>query len=135
MHIEEEQAKTLEKLFKEKYKKDLMGDNLCQFHFDFTSNKLKGYLYSKELIVLGKKAYYDRICDSLGNEEEHYRLKGISKSFIEYYCNLEEISIREMYNGETITFDLRCGGKVLKLKMKNFIVNVTFDFKRKIMFF
>ena len=90
------------------------------------------------MIILGKKAYYDIITNDTGKEEEHYRLKAISKEAFLYYCKENNCSIRDiyikLYNGESVRFDLRCGGNAFKIETKFFLADIKFNFYREIKF-
>jgi hypothetical protein len=128
IHIDEEHIEILEKEYKKRYNRELVGKNLGQFHTDFTNEfkinnkkiKVKN-VYSKELLVLGKKAYIDILVgtgeeDGKEYENFHIRLKGVSGDAIKYTAEINNISILDiyklLYDGELVEFDLTAGGSV-----------------------
>ena len=58
IHLKTEDVPKLENKFKEIYDRDLNGKNMGQFHTDFDSKILKGDMYSKCFIALGKKMLF-----------------------------------------------------------------------------
>ena len=151
MHMYQDDINILADLFKKKYVRELIGEELGQFHSDFEikynyngEKKKAKDVYSSHLIVLGKKCYVDRLvgkdCD--GNEvvDYHIRLKGVPNSTIEYEIEKQEIGdvinlYEKMYSGECINFDLTEGmGKMRCEVQKGFGVKTVTDFKRKICF-
>lgn len=64
--------------FKRIYGKELIGEDLGQFHNDFNLKGATGEVYSKKFIALGKKAYIDVITDGK-IEADHFKLKGITE--------------------------------------------------------
>lgn len=133
IHLSNKNVKKLEKLFKKKYERDLIGSDMGQFHCDFEDlkitkeiakkNKLpkktigKKYkaIGSKAFIGIRKKVYYDEVlydCDGILVTHQHYRMKGISNSVVEGFAKDKSegaIGIRGIYDlliaGETIFFD------------------------------
>jgi hypothetical protein len=83
-----------------------------QFHSDFSSNILKGNIYSAKFIALGKKCYIDELRSSSNPNEVdyHIRMKGIPNNAIMSYCESNKITPIDLYtklfNGESIKFDL-----------------------------
>ena len=84
MHLNYDDVRKLECLYKSKYNSVLNGKNMGQFHVDF---KLKGTdkkseIYAIESLFLGKKAYIDKLeCinkDGSITHGYHYRLKGMT---------------------------------------------------------
>ena len=106
-------------IYKTKYGEQLEGKALGQFHSDFeldgtfmirdhqlvptdldTSVLKGGSLYSRKLIVCGKKAYLDILTstENLELEVYHFRLKGIPETSIVCKCNSSyEGQIERMY--------------------------------------
>ena len=127
MLIRDTDIQTLEKEFKLKYKRDLIGNNYGQFHIDFPMGE--GDI-SKPVAVssyfIGKKSYYCKIknTDKDGNiyYTDHIRAKGITTSTIQHYnkhkeyyneLNGEDLNINNpediyklLYEGKTLSFDL-----------------------------
>lgn len=73
LHIEEKNIETLEKLYKEKYGRDLIGKNMGQFHSDFKSETMTKdiKIYSKNFIMLGKKCYIDVLTNEKNEIDYH----------------------------------------------------------------
>jgi hypothetical protein len=150
IHIEDKDITVLEKLFKIKYNKNLIGKNMGQFHSDFKllDKKEEGAKGCKNIIAidsifLGKKSYIDKLQgeDENGNivTGYHSRMKGIPEKSIYYYCEQNKTNIfdvyKRLYNVEKITFDLTCGGTAFKIKHhKDYSINVVNSFKREVKF-
>ncbi len=143
IHIEDKNIKILEKIFKDKYKRELIGKDLGQFHSDFNIKGFNGDVVSKGLIILGKKCYIDKLEgvkeDGTVINDYHIRLKGVNSEAIAHKC--EELNknpfqlYMELYKGDEIEFDLTAGGNKAIFKFtNNYNVNVLSDFKRKIKF-
>ena len=80
MHLFESDVLQLAKLFKEKYGKELIGEELTRFHTDFDGfPSSTGKIHSIKLIALRKKSYLDILKDEVGNKGYHIRLKGVHK--------------------------------------------------------
>jgi hypothetical protein len=81
MHILKECVEPLGELFKKKYKRDLIGKQLGQFHSDFDFKSEKDYPpFAVESIFLGKKSYIDKVQVKHGEKishKFHMRMKGI----------------------------------------------------------
>ena len=124
MHLDNKDIPRLEQLYFEKYNKVIRGDNMGQFHSDFS---LKGAKKGAEIlattsIFLGKKCYMD-ILESINDNGEiiqdvHIRLKGITEAGvthkINYYMKEQKLnkvdSVKYMFNrmiaGEKMAFIL-----------------------------
>lgn len=81
----------LAELYKEKYGKVLIGENMEQFHSDFKIfDKETGRFvdaYSKELIIIGKKVYMDKLVSSDEKLEDiHSRMKGVGTKISRKNC-------------------------------------------------
>lgn len=122
MFLNKKDVPKLEKLYKEKYGRELIGKNLRQFHTDLESQKLcpdGNYkdLYCSRFIGLGKKCYLAILQhpDRPGEIDYHIRFKGATKINILNYCEEKNITVEEfylkLYNGEPIELDI-CSGKV-----------------------
>ncbi len=112
----------LSDLYKKKYRRELIGKGLGQFHSDF---QFAGHynVYARKSIIIDKKVYLDIIVgtkkDENGNEiqEEtyHTRYKGISetslKEHVKYYGSLEGLYLK-LIEGEKIDFDLCYGNAI-----------------------
>jgi len=140
MHIKENQIELLSSKFKEKHSKELIGKDMGQFHCDFNSNVIKSDIKAIETIILGPKAYYDLLegKDENGNlvNDNHIRLKGVDHNTIKETSKIKNKSIRDLYidlyNGETIEFDLVLGGVKMQyvsggiINRKQFIRKIKF---------
>ena len=114
IHIMNDDVVRIAKIYNSKYGRQLIGNQMCQFHNDFDKfDGAIGDVHSRKLIALGKKSYLDILVDEVGNEGYHIRMKGVPKQCILNYCKHHCISVEElyelMYNGEEITFDLLDG--------------------------
>lgn len=143
IHIEDKDIKVLNELYQNKYNRELIGNNLGQFHSDFELDGAVKNIIATDSIFLGKKSYIDKLQgeDKNGNIVNgfHYRMKGIPSNVIEYYCSQNKIDVydlyKQLYNNEKITFDLTCGGKAFTIKHNtNYTINILDDFKRTISF-
>jgi hypothetical protein len=124
IHISDKDISKLEKIFKEKYNRDLIGKNLGQFHSDFDIKGCKN-IVAVESVFLGKKSYIDVI---QGEDEEtgeikqdyHIRLKGIPNQVILNHCKNNNITplqlYKDMYNSKKISFDLTDGSTCFEFK-------------------
>jgi len=151
MHIDDKDIKILEDKFKQIYNKDLIGDEMGQFHSDFEfydeeGNKRKDIKNIKavESIFLGKKCYIDKLeGENKKGEKEidyHVRMKGIPEKVIywtsekEGYENVLEM-YKALHRGKEITFDLRMDGTRACFKQnKNMTVQSISLFERKLKF-
>jgi len=146
IHIEDKDIKVLSELFKNKYNRELIGKDLGQFHSDFSLKGAKNII-ATDSIFLGKKSYIDKLVgeDDKGNKVEgfHFRMKGIPKMVVEYYCEKEKIGLFDLYKklynpseeDEKVVFDLTCGGKAFTIKYeKDYTINILDKFTRAVCF-
>ena len=135
MHLESKNVIKLSKLFTEIYGRELIGENLGQFHsdFDISGHKCED-VKSLEMVILGKKSYLDVLQGTLKNGDkvygEHVRLKGIPNKTIEYTRKLNNLnSIKDLYyhllKGKSVDFDLCHSDKSIEK-----FGRVNFDFKK-----
>lgn len=136
MHIPCNQIKKLEELYNKKYNKKLIGNDMGQFHCDFALNGTKKDtpIYSKECIILGKKAYYDKVCgiDDNGDDiyDDHITLKGISnKSLGNNILNI----YKRLLNNETLQFDLAKAKPIFEFS-DDMLIKSKKEFLRKVQF-
>jgi hypothetical protein len=123
IHIESDKVKYLGDEFMKKYHKELIGEDLCQFHVDFDmfdadgdKIKVKTDINSILGYFLGKKVYTDKLhstdLDDNNVYDNHVRLKGVSNSCIqkkaqEDIYNGDVINIyKSLFDGDEIEFDL-----------------------------
>jgi len=143
MHIEENDIDILATKFKQLYGRELIGEDMGQFHSDF---ELEGCsnIYASRSIFLGKKCYIDELkgIDENGNEQigYHIRMKGVSSGSIKYtwkkgnYENAFDLYV-DLYKGKKIEFDLTEGGNKGNFKYEtNGTVTTLEEFKRVLAF-
>lgn len=152
MHMYEDTIEKLSNAFKLKYNRDLIGEELGQFHTDFDivyedengiDRKCKE-VHSRQLITLGKKCYIDELVgiDHEGKERVsyHMRMKGVSNKAIEYAIEEHEYEsvinlYDDLFKGEAIEFDLCCGGSKAVFKYSGALsVKTVAKFSRLIQF-
>lgn len=142
MHITAEHIEILAKIYYGVYGKELIGENLGQFHSDFD---LKGCenIYASRSIFLGKKCYIDELkgINAKGEEETdyHIRMKGVPNSTIKHTAKNLGINVytlyERLYKGEAIKFDLTESGAKANFKInKNGTINTLSFFERIIKF-
>ena len=144
MHLKERDIQKLEKVYNEKYNRQLIGKEMGQFHSDFDSDIIKNNIQAKGSVFLGKKCYIDRLQgqDEDGNEvfDYHIRMKGVNNEAILDYAfknyNGDCLKMYEdMFHGKKIEFDLLCGGKKIAfLYDKNMTISTRKKFTRFIRF-
>ena len=143
MHIDDKDIKTLEKLFRQTYGRELIGKHMGQFHSDFELEGCKD-IVSKKAIFLGKKSYIDVLegIDEKGEVKNgfHIRLKGIPNTSIAYKVNNEYDGdayklYEDLYNGKKITFDLLEGGNRVRFSSgRNLGIKTISNFDRVVCF-
>ena len=88
MHINYEDVELLALAFKNKYNKDLIGEDMSQFHIDFDLDGACGEIYSTESYVLANKVYIDKLESVDKNSNvitgDHVRLKSVPTSCINH---------------------------------------------------
>jgi len=156
IHITGKHIKKLAKLFKNKYGRKLIGDDLGQFHSDFELTDYKkldeeGYeekisckgIQARRSIFLGKKCYIDELKgmseSGIIKTDYHIRMKGVPNSTVKYTAKNLNLSVFELYEklyeGEKIMFDLTEGGAKANFKInKNGTINTLPFFERIISF-
>lgn len=144
MHMYEEDINKLSVAFTTKYNRELIGEELGQFHTDFSMSGKYNDIHSRRMIMLGKKSYIDELVgkDEKGNEhvEYHIRMKGIPNSCVEY--TTKQLGFKTPYElyqkllkGDKVKFDLTNGGFKSMFKFNgNYSVNTLSAFDRVIQF-
>ena len=135
IHLNYDDVGTVVKRYKDKYGLELVGEDLGNFHIDFSMDKYNSETYAVESIFLGKKTYIDILesTDKDGNtiNSEHIRMKGIPTSCIQYYAEQHNTNVldlfKQLYDNTTIKFDLTNDGNtfVCKNNKDHTISNVT----------
>ncbi len=133
MHIASECVPVLSDLFKSKYNRELIGEDLGQFHTDFDAPGTN--IRAVESIFLGKKSYLDKLeyTDYNGKtqNEYHIRMKGIPDKIIRDLGDPIE-TYKKLFECEKIEVDL---ASVCPLEMnKNYSVSNRKKFMRTIQF-
>lgn len=105
MHIEDDKIPKLEKEFKNKYNRELIGKNMGQFHCDF-SFPSDVTPVAIESIFVGKKCYLDKV-ECCQNDKRvyfnHIRMKGIPTIAVEQ-CGDPVKVYKDLLKGEGIEF-------------------------------
>ena len=133
-HILRSEVKPLEEKYRAKYKKELCGDSLGQFHIDYDFDKPLDTLYSDHSIYVCPKVYAERIkCDIDSDFDEiFFRCKGVPGYSIEYRAKEMGMSIMEIYGSKKVVkFDLLEGRANIKIGKAGF-VEMYREFKRDI---
>jgi len=131
MHIDYDAVNILADKYMNIYNKNLIGNQMGQFHVDFDLKESSGNIYAKESIFLGKKSYLDLLaCDGNSIEGMHIRMKGIPSKLLEK--DTYEKYIR-LFNKEELEFNL---SNVCPIKINNKTQNVStrLNFTRKVSF-
>jgi hypothetical protein len=118
MHILDGMVPTLEKLYMASFGKKLIGEDLGQFHCDFSFDGAVGKPHSVLFIGVGKKSYLDVLEDDAGNRDYHIRLKGIPNACIHKWCQRHRCSLEDLYfklfDGKSVRFNLKDGAACFK---------------------
>ena len=127
IHLNYEDVGNVEKIYKEKYGSELVGEDLGDFHIDFSMDKANTGIYAIDNLFLGKITYM-YILESIGKDcktinSEHIRMKGIPAPCIKYYVEQHSLTVLDVYtklfNNKTIKFDLaNDGNKFVCRKIK-----------------
>lgn len=143
IHINETDIAVLADKYKEQYNKELIGNQMGQFHSDFDLEGCEN-IYANRSIFLGKKCYIDELKgtnkDGIEQTGFHIRMKGIPSSCITWtaqrlgYNNVFEL-YEDLYKGKTIEFDLTQQHTKDNFKFNTNGTVITLDeFKRRIRF-
>ena len=101
MHINYEEVELLALAFKNKYNRDLIGEDMSQFHIDFDLDGACGEIYSTESYFLAKKVYIDKLESVDKNNDvitgDHIRLKSVPTSCINHTSKNMEMSPVDRY--------------------------------------
>ena len=125
IHINYEEVALLAKAFKIKYNRDLIGNDMSQFHIDFDLEGACGEVYSNEAYYLAKKVYNGDLESVDKNKDlingDHIRLKSVPTSCVIHTAKKMEKNVMDLYKhlfgkNNKIKFDLtedghNCGFK------------------------
>ncbi|KAH9185575.1 hypothetical protein AeNC1_012449 [Aphanomyces euteiches] len=128
MHIDRDEISKLADAFRDKYGRELIGN---QFHSDFELEGSQGEGFAKESIFLGKKSYLDVLtCEGNDVEGHHIRMKGIPGALLQQ--NPYEAYLK-LFDGESMEFDLaQCCSIDINTKTQR--VTKRLKFMRKVSF-
>ena len=128
------------KRYKETCGSELIGEDLGNFHIDFSMDKANNEIYAIENIFLGKKTYIDILesTDKYGMtfHSEHIRMKGIPTPCIKYFAGQHNKSVlylfKQLHDNTTIKFDFaNDGNKFVCRNNKDHTISNVSDFTRK----
>jgi len=110
MHIFSKAVPILSIAYKEKYGQDLVGEDLGQFHTDFSvSERGAKNIRAVESYFLGKKCYVDRLEYEVGDDTKHdyhIRVKGVPSKAMEEISENPLETYKRLYDGESVKFNL-----------------------------
>jgi hypothetical protein len=115
LHLINSEIDNLSSLYKQEYKKDLIGCELGQFHSDFKLKDAVGEVVSTKSLFLGKKSYIDVLQGKNKKGETitgfHIRMKGMTEAGLKYKVNKKfEGDYFKLYeklsNGEAVNMKL-----------------------------
>ncbi|KKP51522.1 MAG: polymerase type B, organellar and viral family protein [candidate division TM6 bacterium GW2011_GWF2_33_332] len=142
LHLDKKNIEKLGEEFNKIYNRELIGGELGQYHSDFTTETETDptKLYSDHLIILGKKAYIDRLrhINKPDFIDYHIRLKGIPQKVIDYFVESNGIDpiklYTDLYEGNPVKFDLCKNGSRFKFDKNIFSVSTNLEFIREVKF-
>ena len=103
----------IENGYEEKYGSELVGEDLGNFHIDFSMGNANAETYAIEIPFLGSKTYINILepTDKDGEtpNSEHIRMKSIPAPCIKYYAQKKSITVLDVYKNlfknKAIKFD------------------------------
>ena len=118
MRINYEEVEMLAKEFNNIHGRELIGEDMSQFHVDFDMDGSKGDIYAKECYFIAKKVYIDKLesVDADGNtiNSDHIRMNSVPTSCIKYTSKEMNIQPMELYKqfseSKKINLDMTEGG-------------------------
>lgn len=141
MHLQTDSIVKLNDEYRKIYGKELIGNQLGQFHDDFQLDGAKGPIYSEKSIFLGNKSYIDSL---VSNDDSgavikgiHSRMKGITVEGLEQkakeYSNGYMGLYEELATGKSVAILLNPETKVL-FEYHNGNVRTRKEFVRHVQF-
>ena len=101
IHLNCDDVDTVVERYKGKYGLELVGEDLGNFHIDFSMDKSNSEIYAIESLFLGKKTYIDIIeptdKDGMTIHSEHIRMKGIPTPCTKYYAEQHNMSVLDLF--------------------------------------
>lgn len=151
MHLKQSDIPLLDKLFRDKYQRNMLGNDLGQFNSDFKVPRGYGEEVAVESYFCAPKSYLDVVESKLLNADEfdpvarpmtlrqfHIRLKGVPQQSILAYCHDNFMTpldlYARLYKGEKVQFDVLCENRVSFDFKKDFTVVSKMEFTRDIQF-
>lgn len=148
MHIEDDKINILSEAYYKLYKRELLGENLGQFHIDFSVDKKYGKIKAENIksimsVFCGKKAYCDLLefkdNNNIIHHDYHSRLKGIPPNVLENKANTEYdgdmiMLYTDLIGGSVINFDLLDDNYRCQFNNKNYTFNEVENFERNVGF-
>jgi hypothetical protein len=140
MHIDFDKVIPLADAFRMKYDRELIGEELGQFHVDFEDLvKGGGEVWAKESYFLGKKTYIDELTDEQGNQGYHIRMKGIPGKCINAKVKADYngdplLLYKDLYEGKPVKFDLKSGGNCCFKTGKDHYISTVAQMTRTVQF-
>jgi hypothetical protein len=133
MHIEKHRLQELAEEFEKIYNRKLIGEGIMGcFHNDFDELK-NGYCIRH--ISLGKKMYFDKLINSLGNTAIHFRMKGIPQICVTTKAEELNMTVEELYEymSHDNFIDFQIGKTKVQFKMnKNGMITHDDEFHRRV---
>lgn len=145
MHIDDSKLDLLQKEYYKKYNRELLGNQLGQFHSDFKlSDKTKqadGKILATESYFVGKGVYVDKLeyqMNGITHNDYHVRMKGINAKSLEEKVKTEYDGdyiklYKDLYNNKNIEFDMLVDTVKFTFN-SNYSVSTVNEFKRNICF-
>ena len=140
IHVNYDDVDKVVKRYKERYGSELVGEDLDNFHIDFSMDKATSEIYAIESLFLSKKTYID-ILEATGKDDmtihsEHIIMKGIPAPCIKYYAEQHNMSVldsfKQLYDNKTIKFDVtNDGNKFVCRNNKDHTISNVSGFTRK----
>jgi len=136
MHIDDSKLDLLQSEYRKKYNRELLGNQLGQFHGDFkpSSKNVKpdGKILATESYFVGKGVYVDKLeyqVNGITQNDYHVRMKGIKESSLKQKVN-------DSYNGDYLELykDLHKGKKIefnMLIDGVSFIFNSNYSVKTR----
>ena len=114
IHLNYDGVDKIENVYEAKYGSELVGEELGNFHIDFSMDNANSEIYAIGSFFLGSKTYIDIVESSAKDgktiNSEHIRMKGIPTPCVKYYAEQHNLTVLDvctkLFNNKTIKFDL-----------------------------
>ena len=140
IHLNYDGVDEIENRYKEEYGSELVGEELGNFHIDFSMDNANTEICAIESLLLGKKTYTDMLesIDKAGKiiNSEHSRMKSIPTPCIKYYAQKKGITVLDVYKkvfkNKTIKLNLTNDNTAFVCRNnKDYTIQNVSDFTRK----